>query len=154
MNLTKHRFEELSDLRVEISTCPFIGDTRSEALIVSFQGEYGVGSGGNNDARFMSAMVTAALRAWWCRGLILDLREMRYEWGNALLEAVDAGKVRYTFAPFPTALVTSALNHQALEGLMRCEQQSPGEWLFSSMEEALAAVEAKEEANQKARETS
>lgn len=110
IELTKHTFDELSILKYEIYTCPFIKDPQKEALIISFRGEYSVGSGGNGDARFMAAIVTAALTVWRCRALILDLSAMHYEWGDAILDVIYMGRYLYRYAPFPTALLVSNLN--------------------------------------------
>ena len=144
MNLTAHSFEELSNLKYKIHSCQFVRQPQSRALVISFEGVYGIGSDGNNDARLMAAIVTAALTAWRSRGLILDLRGMHYQWGDAILDAIDAGKINYAYAPFPTAILASDVNRKALVSLMQAEDRETREWVFDTLEEALAAVEEKE----------
>ena len=92
MQLIEHKFEELSQIQYSIYTCPFSSKDYLDALIVSFHGEYGYGSGGADDARFMQAIVRAALAAWSTFGLVLDFRNLKYEWGDEIDHVIFAVK--------------------------------------------------------------
>ena len=59
-------------------------------LIVAFEGQYGVGSTGNDDARFMYAMATAGVTATEPRAVIFDFSKLRYQWGDMLETVYDA----------------------------------------------------------------
>jgi hypothetical protein len=126
------------------------------ALIVQFAGTYRTGSAGNADARYMTAVASAGFEAWQPQGLVFDLRELKYEWGDRIerligfgrgkgstLEAMLMGKEReLKDTDIPVAIVTSALCRVGLEGLIRGEMgQDPRIWLFDSVEDALLAIE-------------
>ena len=146
MKLELLRLEELSNLQYAFYSCPLPQKEYSEALMVSFTGEYGIGCQGNGDARFMTAIISAAMAAWEPSALILDLRTMKYEWGDLIDMALCAGNFAYTESPFPTAVITSELNRKALTSLLRDEMfQEPGHWLYDTIEEALASVESQME---------
>lgn len=114
-------------------------------LVVSFDGEYGVGSQGNGDAAFMSAETLRALAAFDAEAIVLDFRRLAYSWGNALLgvfQSID----QYVNEPgepqFPVFVVSSDLCRGALLGLMGTDE-SEANWHFSDMNAALdAAAEA------------
>jgi hypothetical protein len=59
------------------------GDQR--LLVAAFAGEYRPGSRGTPDATFMTAILAGALVAWEVDGVVLDLRELSYVWGDGLL---------------------------------------------------------------------
>lgn len=55
-----------------------------EILVVRYTGSYPVGSAGNTDAMYMYAMAKAAVAAFEPWGVIHDLSELNYEWGDML----------------------------------------------------------------------
>jgi hypothetical protein len=73
---------DLSPLEHRLATLTHAGQ---RLLVVAFSGRYRPGSAGNPDARHMSAVVAAALVGWDFDGVVLDLRELDYVWGDALL---------------------------------------------------------------------
>src|SRR5258708_1355025 len=142
MKLQSIRLEDLSTLKYAFFSCSFLEQPHLIALIVAFEGEYGNGSRGNNDATFMEALSRAALAAWSPTALILDLRQLTYQWGDELLKAIQVGQDRYFDGPFPTAIVISEKNSEGLTSLVLHEMASdPAVWLFNSLDEALRAVE-------------
>ena len=143
MQLTERKLEELSSsLKYKIYTCPFEKQSQLEAIVVAFYGKYGFGSAGNGDATFMTAIIMAALAGWEPSGLVIDLRQMKYEWGDLIVKAIDAGANRYINAPFPTAIVISDLNREGLTSLVSDEMdEEPSKWLFESLETAMREVE-------------
>ena len=142
MQLNERKLEELSTLRYHYFTCPFVKYPDVQALVVSFHGQYGYGSKGNGDAIFMTAVIKAGLAAWHTSALILDLREMVYEWGDMIGSAIDAGAGQYIKARFPTAVVISKLNRDGLTTFVEKEMgDEPSHWLFESLEDALHHVQ-------------
>jgi hypothetical protein len=145
--LQERHLSDLSTLRCRMYACSLIeGQDHPEAIIIAFEGEYGYASAGNGDADFMAAMTHAALAAWSPSALIFDLREMTYEWGDAIVRALAAGEGRYIDAQFPTAIIVSPRNRDGLTTLIRDEiWQDPADWLFDTMEDAILTVRRKYE---------
>jgi hypothetical protein len=66
------------------------GSGFDKILIVAFEGQYGFGSAGNQDARFMYAMAAAGVKATEPKAVIFDFRKLRYQWGDMLEIVYDA----------------------------------------------------------------
>lgn len=58
-----------------------------EILVIHYQGVYRDGSRGNGDATYMAAMAKAGISAFEPWGVIHDLSDLVYQWGD-MLEAV------------------------------------------------------------------
>jgi hypothetical protein len=71
--------------------------------------------------------------------LVFDFRDLRYEWGDQMAELLGRWGV-------PFAVVTSPLNAPGLSTLVSSElfNDDPNSVLFTSLEQALAAVQAQE----------
>jgi hypothetical protein len=107
-----------------------------EVLVVSFWGKTGSGCANNVDATYMEAMIRAGLTSFACSGVMLDLREMAYEWGDLMQRPFDAHEY------LPIVAVVSDLNREGLTSLMRDEAEiDPATVLFESMEDALARLD-------------
>jgi len=168
IQLTPRKFEDLSALDYSIFTCPLTEWSYKICLIIEFKGECGLGCKSNSDATFMTAIVKAACEAWGASALILDLRELKYEWGDQMtrvldacgsfdtnrlllmsalgeeLAAPDVTKIPRAHLAFPTACIVSDLNRAGLTSLVKQEMgMSPDELLFQSVEAAVIAVESK-----------
>ena len=77
--------ESLSDIGVSFSLGEHpCGRYPRAILVIACHGTYGIGSGGNSDATYLMAMGKAGLEAFEPDGVILDLRELSYEWGDML----------------------------------------------------------------------
>ena len=141
MELHERRLEHLSGLKCRIFT-GMLQSQRSakQAMVISFEGEYGIGSGGNNDARFMKPMTVAALQAWHVSALIFDLRQMRYEWGDALASVFNVRGDRFKQPGF-AVIVASDQNRAAIEGLLHFAGMESADWLVSSLEDAVQMIE-------------
>lgn len=114
---------------------------RSRALVVKFSGCSGVGCANNVDAIYMEAVIASGLIHFSHQALVLDLQEMSYEWGDQMVRPLGAGQGHYVDADLPTAVVVSDLNREGLTSLVRDEMLAdPSEWLFDTLEEALARV--------------
>jgi hypothetical protein len=145
MKLTPHRLDELSEIKYEYFTSSFPSSDNSDdddVLIVAFHGSCGFGSGSNADRQFMSAMTKAGLAAFEPLGLILDMTDLVYEWGDMMSAILGAGDGIYFESPFPTVVIVSSKCLDGLTSLVRDEMDDdPAAWLYSDLSSALAAVE-------------
>ena len=173
IQLTPRKFEYLCSLEYSLATCAMISwpqREQMECLVVEFSGECGKGTCNSRTgyAEFMSAIVKAAVEAWKPVALILDLRQLKYEWGdemNGLFYACDSfqpgpltlrsifgvypdlaeselSKMTKESLSFPTAVIVSELNRTGMTSLVKDEMgKSPDDLLFETLEDALAAVD-------------
>ena len=77
MKLTELRLQDMSKIEVRYFTCPSTKKSYLNILVIKYVGAYGHGSGGNADARYMSAMAKAGIDACKPWGVIHDLSELR-----------------------------------------------------------------------------
>ena len=141
MELKPISFRDLSD--IEFALAMGVGPTTGcGILVVSFTGICGIGSDGNDDAEFMRAIVVAALDAWTPSGLVLDLRQLSYEWGD-LMTGVLCGGDRCCAVPMlPAAVLVSDLCREGLTSLVEREMGGvPAQWLFDDLEIAVREIE-------------
>lgn len=142
--LVKERFKKyaerdlepaLTNLEYDVSYYPLKVKPETSALVVSFSGEYGWGSGGIYDALFMIAVTEVALQGSpFGSLLILDLRKLKYEWGNTILDIFNKG--------VPLLVVVSDLNREGFTSLMGTMLNTrPSEWLFESFDLAVQELE-------------
>ena len=113
--------ETLSSLSVAYARFDQPGRARSEIypppqiLVVAFSGSYGYGSSGYSDALYMRAMIEAGLAAFRPSGLIIDLSDFEYEWGDD----IDYGlEVSLDDTPEPTTVIGPKC-HDGLKSLFR-----------------------------------
>jgi hypothetical protein len=100
--MTEHRLADMSEIQVRYFTLPSKQESYLNILVIRYQGEYPVGSAGNPDARYMYAMATAGIAAFRPFGVIHDLSELGYTWGDMLDMVLDVG-------PFDESKVQSAV---------------------------------------------
>jgi hypothetical protein len=132
---------KLSDIHFRITTL-FEEDKSFRAVVVHFQGEYGHGSQGNGDGRFMAAVTHAALQALQADGLVLDLQELEYEWGDLIIRAILAGRNERDEWNTPTALVVSQRCEKGITSLLVCVHLQPTNHISPTVEEAYEKVKA------------
>jgi hypothetical protein len=112
-----------------------------EVLVVKFSGTSGFGCANNSDAIYMEAMIRAGIAAFDSVGVILDLREMAYEWGDMMLCPFAAGSRYYVDSDLPIVAVVSDINREGLTSLMIDEANTePTMVLFDTMDAALARL--------------
>jgi hypothetical protein len=97
--------------------------SKRDALIVKFSGQYGIGSAGNGDARYMTAMVIAALSFVSPFGLVFDFTELRYEWGDMMSEVLSAGNGHWVDKDIEFSIVVSKLCKEAITSLLQMEME-------------------------------
>jgi len=109
-----------------------------EILVVRFSGNSGFGCANNSDAIYMNAMIRAGIAGFSCVGVILDLRDMSYEWGDMMLCPFGAGFRYYVDSDLPIVAVVSDRNRKGLTSLMVDEADTdPSTILFDTIETAL-----------------
>jgi hypothetical protein len=96
---------------------------------------YGVGPAGNGDADFMRVVTRAALSAWHSHAVVFDLRELAYEWGNAIWAVFGRGIPCSGVEGLPCALVVSDL---CRGGFSTCRGMVPP--MFDDLGPAIAFV--------------
>lgn len=83
-NLREQSLGNLSGIEVRF----FLGEsgrhTGVEILVIRYRGEYPIGSAGNGDGRYMTAMAEAGISAFNPWGVIHDLTGLNYQWGDWL----------------------------------------------------------------------
>lgn len=139
------KLADLSKVKYEVH----IGNSNIRAylkiMILKFIGSYGDGSSGNSDARYMSAIGKAALEAWGPSGVIIDLSELNYQWGDELDRVFDIGSDQYVDAPFPTALIVGKSSEEAVRtlilGINSTQEISEIGWVFKDLEDAWNYIE-------------
>ena len=146
-NLQKVDFADLSKIQCDI----FFGEVKREVaypvLVVRFTGKYRQGSAGAPDARFMFAMLEAAIGAWKCWALILDLSGLAYEWGDDI-EGIWSMRLSYAWTEEGEdliALIVGPESERALaslyydEDLNRTSFSEP--WVFRDFPSAWNYIE-------------
>jgi hypothetical protein len=82
--LQERALGDLSKIKVRY----FLGPSRHKSylpiLVIRYIGIYPPGSAGNDDAQYMKAMAKAGVAAFESWGVIHDLSELTYEWGDRL----------------------------------------------------------------------
>ncbi len=150
IKLTPRKFEDLSSLKYSLFTCPLITWPDKQdmvCLVVEFRGECGQGTQNYDYAGFMSAIIKAAVEAWEPVALIMDLRQLKYRWGDEMtkpfracapfqagstmlrsifgsypnLVESDLKKITNESLAFPMAVVVSELNRTGLTSLVKDE---------------------------------
>ncbi len=112
-----------------------------DVLVVRFSGTSGFGCANNSDAIYMDAMIRAGIAAFDSVGVILDLREMAYEWGDTMLCPFAAGSGHYVDSDLPIVAVVSDVNRKGLTSLMTEEALiDPTTVLFDTMDAALTRL--------------
>ena len=132
-----------SGVNVEVSffRATSTSSTRFDALIVTVSGETGIGCKSNEYASYIEFMTRAALGLIFPESLVFDFRDFEYEWGDLMASTLCAGDDLFVNDILPVAVVVSDLCRKGLISLIRDELFSdPEEWLFDSLEAALAAL--------------
>ncbi|WP_413362968.1 hypothetical protein [Lysinibacillus sp. 3P01SB] len=147
ISTTQIRLEELSEIKYEVHMGKSSEVNYVEIMILKFIGVYGFGSAGNSDAIFMRAIGEAVLEAWEPGGLIIDLSELSYEWGDQLESVFAVGSYRYRDMPFPIALIVGDKSEEAIRTLIVGVRGSEGineiGWVFREVSDAWNYIETK-----------
>jgi hypothetical protein len=130
-----------------------VSDGRLPLLVVRLSGA--AGHEDSDPFDLASALVMAGMEAWQPWAVILDLRAFEYRWGDRMQNVLWAPQrwyepihpLRAVFTggtvpkEFPVAVVTSELNREGLESLVRDEMKlAPEKLLHTSIEDAAQAL--------------
>jgi hypothetical protein len=108
-------------------------------VLVTFSGDYPPGSEGNEMARDMKDVVTAAVKKFHPSAVVFDLSELHYTWGNSI-SGIFWALLQDTREFLPSCVVATEPTRRALMELIAASRTSI---LFktkftSGVEEALA----------------
>lgn len=84
MNLRLVRLDDATAVRCEFQLETTGKNRFCYTLIARFVGEYRSGCAGRPDAAFIVGMATTAVELWHPAALVLDLSQLRYEWGDEM----------------------------------------------------------------------
>lgn len=142
MELTEHRFDDFSDIKYRIFTCDISDKRSATAIVLRFTGSYGYGSAGNDDGQFMRTITLCALSLWNVEGVVFDLRELDYEWGDKIWGMYGRSIDPSGIDELPFATVASDRNRAGFES---CESiVGP---LFNDIESAIDNLRPRVQAN-------
>jgi hypothetical protein len=82
--LQEQKLRDLSKIELKYFVGPSVRGPSSTILVVKYTGVYRYGSDGNPDARYMCALGKAGVWAYDPAGVIHDLSDLRYQWGDML----------------------------------------------------------------------
>ncbi|MEK5476302.1 hypothetical protein NYE70_05055 [Paenibacillus sp. FSL R5-0407] len=149
MNIStiQKKLEDLSEIQYEVHIGSSNVVNYLKIMVLKFIGEYGFGSAGNSDAIYMRAMGEAVLEAWNPGGLIIDLSELSYEWGDRLEDVFYIGSYKYRDKPFPIALIVGDKSEEAVRtlivGINSNKALNEIGWVFRDLSSAWEYVESK-----------
>lgn len=149
MNIITHqkKLEDLSRIKYQVHVGTSKEVSYLEIMILKFIGVYGFGSSGNSDAIFMRAIGEAVIEAWQPAGLIIDLSELSYEWGDQLENVFFIGSDKYRNIPFPNALIVGENSEEAVRTLILGINSTEGineiGWVFKDVSSAWNYIETK-----------
>ncbi len=131
-----------NDIRYEVFCARMPSVDYLDVLIMKFYGTYGVGSAGNGDARYMTAVTAGAISYTDPFGIIFDFTELSYQWGDRMAEVLGAGEDRFSDGEMPFAVVVSDKCEEAIVSLFGAELMvSDLAMIFHSVDKALAYID-------------
>lgn len=87
------------------------------------------------------------VEAWEPSGLILDLSELAYEWGDRMENVFDIGHAKYGDIPFPAALIVGERSEEAIRtlilGVYSDQTIDDIDWVHRDLSSAWAYIEQK-----------
>jgi hypothetical protein len=93
-DLKERRLSDLSRLEVRYYLAPSQKLEDANVLVIKYTGSYQDGCKGNSDAQFMCAMARAGIIAFEPNGVIHDLSQLTYNWGDMLSNVFSEGVLR------------------------------------------------------------
>lgn len=133
--MIERKFSDLSNLTYRIFTLERKIVRMACVTVMEWSGVFGDGSRGNDDGVFMRVITLAALSAWHANGVVFDLRNLHYEWGDKIWEMYGRGIEPSGVEYLPYATVIS---EKCMPGFKTC--MSIIEPAFDTLEEAINDV--------------
>ncbi len=130
MDIQKVELQDLASCICEYSICKL--STASKCLIITFDGV--ADNKHRSNYYYMSAMVAAGIKAWWPRAVVIDLTNLKYDFGDDLWDIVPE-RVEHC------AFVVSDLNRESITSLFNEIGNYADGRLFDSVVEAVNAID-------------
>lgn len=145
MKTTEVHLGDLSEIQCRFFTVDIPELQYHSAIIIEFSGACGYGASSNADASFMEGMIAAGFHAWSPSCCILDLRRLKYEWGDMMCAVINPPhnfvSITEEDVEYPFAVVISDLNREGLTSLVSQEMlEDPSTILFDTLEAAAKRV--------------
>ncbi len=144
--------EIISDIEVSYLKGSCRSKKHLDILIVKYSGKYKVGSAGNEDARYMFAKAQYGLNCIEPAGVILDLSDVDYVWGDMMELVFSVGMNQYENVELPLTIIIGSKCQKAIGtliyGIDSKELATSKDCIFDNFEQAWEFVEKKVE-NQK-----
>ena len=139
MKLQQVRIEDETRLRYELRLETSGRNSFCYTLIAKFIGDYRDGSAGKPDLQFMAGLARMAVAIWHPAAVVLDLSELRYEWGDDMDELLSP-----TFAGKKAAVVVGPKCARAIAtllwGISTQKAAAEADFIFETVEQAWEAV--------------
>ena len=146
MNLSPIKLEDLS----AITHTVLLPETKKFASpafkVIAYSGEYRYGAGGNADARYIVATATAAHKAWFSEGIVIDFSALKYEWGDEMEWVLGIAQSGPMKCEFPLVIIVGEECSKALKTLI--PDKYP-EYCVESLDAAISLLEKKRQAYEK-----
>ncbi|EMI21736.1 hypothetical protein RMSM_01343 [Rhodopirellula maiorica SM1] len=117
MELQPISLETLSGIRHSASLPPHERFSQPEFLHVAFHGEYRPGAEGKPDALYITAAIAALDTAWCSEAFIVDLTDLKYNWGDEMSWLWSIGYQQTFRAQRPLAVIVGDSCRNALQTL-------------------------------------
>lgn len=142
MQFTPFEISKLSEIKAVFAHAELL-DPRSTVMLATLRG-HAFNSHGQSSFRHIIALMAANMVAIEPDAVILDFRELKYEWGDEM-----AGILFYcsnhpieTGEKIPVAVITSQLNLDGLTSLVTDEMDERLEdWLFTDFDSAIKSLQ-------------
>jgi len=138
MKLLPVRLEDETRLRYEFQLETSGRNSFCYTLIAKFIGEYRDGSAGRPDVDFIVGMTNLAVAMWHPAALVLDLSDLRYEWGDEmswLLPPSVTCKAAVVVGPKCARAIATVM-----WGLDTQKQATEADFIFETVEAAWESV--------------
>jgi hypothetical protein len=116
-----------------VAPSPFLKS--AEILMISFSGIYERGSAGHKDAMYILGKIHFALYMTEAIGIIIDLRELKYVWGNEMNSIIGCSFEMKFGDVFP-AIIVGPHCHKAIASLGGKRHATDEEHVFETFDEA------------------
>lgn len=133
--MIERKFRDLSNLTYRIFTLERKIVHTVRVTVIQWNGVFADGSSGNDDGVFMRVITLAALSAWHAHGIVFDLRNLHYVWGDKIWEMYGFGINPSGAEDLPRA---SVISDKCMPGFKTC--MSMIEPAFGTLDEAINDV--------------
>jgi len=140
MKLANVTLEDLSLLTHEVKLPETAKFGVPAFKVISYHGEYRHGSAGEPDACYIVATATAAHKAWYTDGIVIDFSDLAYEWGDNMEWVLGIGQGAPAKCAFPLVIIVGDRCREALGSLIAGEY---AEFCVDSLDQAVRLLEAK-----------